>query len=147
MELDRQTVTLLARRLNSRAGLSAGERPTRKHTEKRDLLKNQLSQLLSREEILWKQRSRVNWQHVDKKTTLFHAVASSRCRKNHISFLEHRGKIVQEASNIKRLFFSYFSNLIGETSHHNVQIDWENLYPDDHSGLSVLEEPFPEQEI
>ena len=54
-------------------------------------LKNEINKILTREEIMWKQRSRVEWlRNEDRNTKFFHAStnqASQRRRKNRIDGL------------------------------------------------------------
>lgn len=49
----------------------------------------ELDEWLAREELMWRQRSRADWLHSgDRNTTIFHARASQRKKKNNISKLE-----------------------------------------------------------
>ncbi|KAL0402473.1 UNVERIFIED_CONTAM: LINE-1 retrotransposable element O protein [Sesamum latifolium] len=52
---------------------------------KREILRREIEELLSREEIMWKQRGKAQWlQEGDCNTAYFHARASARRRKNSI---------------------------------------------------------------
>uniref|UniRef100_A0A803QPN1 CCHC-type domain-containing protein n=1 Tax=Cannabis sativa TaxID=3483 RepID=A0A803QPN1_CANSA len=60
-------------------------------------LQSHLDNLLAKEEMYWKQRSRVNWLHAgDKNTHFFHIFASTRRNTNHINhqLLDDGSKVV-----------------------------------------------------
>ena len=53
-------------------------------------LKKEINDLLSREEKMWKQRSRALWLHEgDNNTSYFHSRATHRFRRNRIEALEN----------------------------------------------------------
>ena len=116
--------------------------------EERVSIERQLHDLLFQEEIIWKQHLWVNLlKHGDQNICFFHIMASSRKHKNTISFLEYQGKVIQYPLLIKKVFTSYFSNILGSTTHHNLHIDWKHLYLEECIDLSALEDPFIEEEI
>ena len=65
-------------------------------TCERDVVRSEVENLLSLEEISWRQKSRMLWiKEGDNNTKLFHKVANSHRRFNHLSFLEVDGVIYE----------------------------------------------------
>lgn len=77
--------------------------------------------ILSKEEIFWKQKSRENWLRMgDKNTKFFHNVTKIRRSKNWISKLQIRNnQISEDPEVIKEEIISFYSNLLNnkEGSH------------------------------
>ena len=66
-------------------------------TCERAVVRSEVENLLSLEEISWKQKSRMLWiKKGDINTKFFHKVANSHRRFNHLSFLEVDGVIYEE---------------------------------------------------
>lgn len=85
----------------------------------------------------------INWlRHGDHKILPYYGK-----HKNIISYLEQLKGITYESSCIKDEFQSYFSKLLGSSSHHNIQIDWKNIYQDGTINLSSLEYPLSKEKI
>ncbi|PKA56136.1 integrator complex subunit 11 [Apostasia shenzhenica] len=76
-------------------------------------LQSQLNEVLEREEILWKQRARVDWlKHGDRNTAYFHSTANSRRKTNFIPFLkDDNGKTFNDNLGMQELIVDYFEKL------------------------------------
>ena len=74
---------------------------------------NQLDELLYREEMLWMQRSRVDWlKEGDRNMKFFHRKAVWRARKNRIkSLLDEHGGVHTDSKVMAEMTSSYFANL------------------------------------
>ena len=75
-------------------------------------LKKEISKLLVREELMWKQRSRSLWlQEGDNNTRYFHSRASHRFRRNRIDNLEDaNGELCSDEEGISHLFWLTTTN-------------------------------------
>ena len=78
--------------------------------EKEEYRKN-WKDILLREEIFWKQRSRIQWfKEEDKNTTFFHRSASNHKRRNTINRLDGEGgRIYKDQEDMGRHAMEYFS--------------------------------------
>jgi hypothetical protein len=76
-------------------------------------LERQLCELFEREEIMARQRSRVDWlREGDRNTAFFHDRASARRRTNKINFLaRYDGSITENQDEIKGMVQSFYDNL------------------------------------
>jgi hypothetical protein len=83
---------------------------------------NELDNLLDREEIWWKQRSRVDWlQHGDNNTKYFHMKASQRRKRNKITELKDcSGKSWREHTDIERILLDHFNMLFQKQQTQNI---------------------------
>jgi hypothetical protein len=72
-----------------------------------------LDELLIREEIMWKQRSRIDWlREGDRNTKYFHQRATWRAKKNKIvSLKDENGRVVKRQEEMKKVASSFFNNL------------------------------------
>ena len=73
-------------------------------------LRKEINEVLIREEIMWKQRSRVEWlKNGDRNTKFFHAAASQRRRKNKIEgLMDFEGVWHKEEGETKDIILDYF---------------------------------------
>ena len=80
-----------------------------------------LNELLKREEIMWCQRSRVQWlQEGNHNTKYFHNKANQRRRKNAImSLKDEHGVAQEEPLEIERIVVNYFSQIYSSTNPQN----------------------------
>lgn len=73
--------------------------------------------ILSKEEIFWKQKSRENWLRMgDKNTKFFHNVTKLRRSKNWISKLEiKKNQTIEDPKEINKEIISYYFKLLNNT--------------------------------
>ena len=84
-----------------------GERPE---------LRSQIQNLLSLEEVLWRQKSRLLCiKEGDNNTKFFHKMANSRRRHNHISMLEVDGVIYEDESEMADQAIQFYKKVYKET--------------------------------
>lgn len=76
-------------------------------------LKKEINEVLTKEEIMWNQRSRVEWlKNGDRKTKFFHASASQRQSKNRIEgLMDSEGEWHTEEGETKAIIVNYFKNI------------------------------------
>jgi hypothetical protein len=81
----------------------------------------ELNELLKREEIMWRQRSRVQWlQEGNHNTKYFHNKANQRRRKNAImSLKDEHGVAQEEPLEIEQIVVNYFSQIYMSTNPQN----------------------------
>ena len=80
-------------------------------------VRKDINELLAREEVMWKQRSRALWLKCgDRNTKFFHATASQRWRTNKIKGLKDEGAWLDSQEDIKRVILDYF-NYIYKSDH------------------------------
>ena len=89
----------------------------------RVLLRSQIQNLISLEEVSWRQKSRLLCiKEGDNNTKFFHKVANSRKRYNHISMLEVNGVIYEDESEMANQAVQFYKNLYKETE------EWKNVF-------------------
>jgi hypothetical protein len=78
-----------------------------------DNLNKRLDELLLREEIMWRQRSRITWlKHGDQNTKFFHRKATWRAKKNKISTLQKEdGTIIENPTELQSMANEYFDSM------------------------------------
>ena len=82
----------------------------------RAVLRSQIQNLLSLEEVSWKQKSRMFCiKEGDNNTKFFHKVANSRRRYNHISMLEVNGVVYEDESEMADQAVQFYKNLYKES--------------------------------
>ena len=75
-------------------------------------VRREINEMLVREEVMWKQRSRALWLKCgDRNTKFFHATASQRRRTNMIEGLDDDGAWMDSQENIERVILDYFTYL------------------------------------
>ena len=89
----------------------------------RALLRSQIQNLLSLEEVSWRQKSRMLCiKEGDNNIKFFHKVANSRRRYNHISMLEVNGVTYEDESEMADQAVQFYKNLYKETE------EWKNVF-------------------
>ncbi|KAH6771031.1 hypothetical protein C2S52_015834 [Perilla frutescens var. hirtella] len=106
--------------------------------------------LLCKEEVMWKQRSRICWLNEgDKNTSFFHRTATGRQKRNSIKSLSREdGVMVQTEAEIEVEFRRYFQQLF--TSQENIDMSeaLEAVEPVVTSEMnSALRKPYTKEEI
>ena len=82
----------------------------------RAALRSQIQNLLSLEEVSWRQKSRMLCiKKGDNNTKFFHKMANSRRRHNHISMLEVDGVIYEDESEMADQAVQFYKKLYKET--------------------------------
>ena len=80
------------------------------------MARSEVENLLSLEEISWRQKSRMLWiKEGDNNTKFFHKMANSRKRFNHLSFLEVDEVIYEEESEMVAQVVNFYKNLYQES--------------------------------
>ncbi|KAL4383540.1 hypothetical protein GQ457_15G011040 [Hibiscus cannabinus] len=97
---------------------------TEARLEELKLAKKELKSVLDKEEVYWKQRSRVKWlKEADRNTSFFHARANNRRKKNLIKGIEnHLGEWVEKVEDIFQVAQDFFSKLF--QSNNGTSVDW-----------------------
>ena len=86
-------------------------------------LKREINDLLSKEEKMWKQRSRVLWLHEgDKNTQYFHSKATYRYHQNRIEeFENHLGERCVDENGIENILVDFYQNLFTSSSPNRIE--------------------------
>ena len=81
-------------------------------------LKKEISDLLVKEEKLWRQRSRALWLHEgDQNTCYFHSRATHRFRRNKIDQLEdENGEMCSDEEGVAGILTSYYQQLFSSSN-------------------------------
>jgi len=83
-------------------------------TKEEGRILNQLEERRKQEEILWRQKSRVQWlREGEKNTKFFHkAMVQHRQRNKIFSIKDHEGKRILQHEEIEKVFVNHFKNLL-----------------------------------
>jgi len=105
----RKTLANLRKDLEHERGRSLDSRPSRKEHQ----LMARISEMLSREEIMEKQRSRIDWvKDGDRNTALFQAKARERAKRNKISVLKRDdGSLATSQDELESVAIEFYKNL------------------------------------
>ena len=110
--------------------------------------RSEVENLLSLEEISWRQKSRMLWiKEGDNNTKFFHKMANSRRRFNHLSFLEVDGVIYEEETKIAAQVVNFYKNLYQESEEWRPFVEGLEFDQIDGSERDWLERRFEKEEI
>ncbi|GFZ20781.1 hypothetical protein Acr_28g0014860 [Actinidia rufa] len=116
--------------------------------ESKKNLKSELRESSRLAEILWRQKSRVNWIKLgDKNTRFFQASATARYRENFIGSVEVEGTWLEEPLDIKTAAVNFFSKLFNEEEWQRPKLEGDLLLSLDEDAIDSLESPFLEEEV
>ncbi|PSS08274.1 Endonuclease [Actinidia chinensis var. chinensis] len=116
--------------------------------ESKKNLKSELRESSRLAEILWRQKSRVNWIKLgDKNTRFFQASAAARYWKNFIGSVEVEGTWLEEPLDIKTASVNFFSKLFNEEEWQRPKLEGDLLLSLDEDAIDSLESPFLEEEV
>jgi hypothetical protein len=106
-------ITRRANKLRSKLGTLWNEPPSHRRDVDINKIAKELDEILLREELMWRQRSRTTWlKEGDRNTRYFHKKATWRQRKNKIKKLkDNSGKWVDKQEEIEELTTSFFNDL------------------------------------
>jgi len=108
----------------------------------------EFEEIAKKEEIAWKQRSRVQWlKHGDKNTKFFHRIATSHKRFNTMEQLDIEGNIVKDPAMIKEAVQNFYINLYKETEHWRPDLNIQDVNMITGEEQVWLQRPFEEEEI
>ncbi|CAM9001934.1 unnamed protein product [Rhodiola kirilowii] len=126
---------------------------TEENCRMEDELSAEIDEWLAREEMLWRQRSRVEWlNHGDKNTKYFHARATQRKKKNHIARIRNKNDVfVETKQQINEVVVEYFQTMF-QSSLVNTNVDWDSKLVNVHPVVTEemnkgLMEEFTEEEV
>ncbi|WMV13599.1 hypothetical protein MTR67_006984 [Solanum verrucosum] len=108
----------------------------------------EFEEIAKKEEIAWKQRSRVQWlKHGDKNTKFFHRIATSHKRFNTMEQLDIEGNIVKDPAMIKEAVQNFYINLYKEAEHWRPDLNIQDVNMITGEEQLWLQRPFEEEEI
>ncbi|KAF5477099.1 hypothetical protein F2P56_003775 [Juglans regia] len=111
-------------------------------------VKIELERVFLREEISWRQKSRVLWlKEGDKCTSFLHKMANSHRCNNAIEMLRTENNLLSLPAEIQEHVVQFFSSLLSETEAWRPTIDGLNFAAVDNFSASWPERPFEELEI
>ena len=115
-------------------------------TDERAEIRSQIQNLLSLEEVSWRQKSRMLCiKEGNNNTKFFHKVANSRRRYNHISMLEVEGVIYENESEMANQIVQFYKNLYKESEDwrpfvEGLERDWLERRSENEEILHVVKE-------
>ena len=139
---------LLARIAGVQASLSA--RKDRGLLKLEAKLRLELDDILHREELLWYQKSRVDWLcDGDRNTTFFHlSTLIRRWRNNIVSIKDGEGTWVHDKNLVKKLFVDYFTSLFTEEGEGNLPTVPQDVFPElPRCDWDALSRPYSKVEV
>jgi hypothetical protein len=114
----------------------------------RKLLIKILQRLIKERVAYWRQRSKIKFAiEGDENTKYFHAIASTKYRKNKIHTLQHDGSDYSSHHHKMNILTAFFKQLLGQPFIPNWSFSLQHLYPQTVTNLSSLALPFSQEEI
>ena len=115
----------------------------------RALRKEELEELILREEIHWRQKVRVKWvKEGDCNSKFFHKVANGRRNRKFIKVLENeRGVVLNDSESITEEILHYFEKLYSGQIGEPWRVEGLHWSPIFEESASRLDSPFTEEEI
>ena len=112
-------------------------------------LRNELDEVLSREEISWRQKVRTKWvKDGDVNSSYFHKVANGKRRKSWIKELElDRGRVVRNVDLISKEITNFYKELYTEEVMERPFLEGLDWDPIESTKAAWLERPFEEEEV
>lgn len=114
-------------------------------------LESELEHLLVKEEVYWKQRSRVGWlRHGDKNTAYFHKHASCRRKRNEIKGLFNANNIFLTDHKEVKVVTEFYSDLFTSRNPSSEEINTiinHVAQPFTQDMLDTLDRPFTSNEV
>lgn len=109
-------------------------------------LKQHMLAMASLHRTILRARSRIDWLlEGDANTSIFHAHARYRKRKNFISKLHDGDRVATTQEDKEDIVWHYFNNLLGTEAERTVSLNLPSFHPT-HDDLHALDEPISEQE-
>ncbi|WMV14420.1 hypothetical protein MTR67_007805 [Solanum verrucosum] len=108
----------------------------------------EFEEVVKKEEIAWKQRSRIQWlKHGDKNTKNFHRIATSHKRFNSLEQLEVDGATIKDPDSIKNAVQKFCEGIYKETEQWRPGLRLHDVSRITEEGQIWLQRPFEEEEI
>ncbi|KAM0963163.1 hypothetical protein ACFX2A_022668 [Malus domestica] len=116
---------------------------------KREELLFRMGDLAYKEEVKWRQRSKVEWaKEGDGNTKFFHRVASGRRKRNYIERLESEvGGVIEDANEIEDHIVKFFKSLFSSNEEACWGLEGINWAPISELEANWIERPFEEAEV
>ncbi|XP_057802954.1 uncharacterized protein LOC131018247 [Salvia miltiorrhiza] len=131
-------------------GGGGGGEELRAHGEDAAELENELDELLKREELMWKQRSRADWMaEGDRNSGFFHKIAEGRKKRNHIREIQcPDGTKTSKTDRMEAIFQNHFQELFSSGPIHNPADVLSSIEPVVTDGMNRdLMRPFTKDDI
>ena len=134
---------------NAQAKLATFESSTVFNEDDHATVRADLNEVLDKEEIFWRKKSRVTWlRDGDRATKFFMASTVTRRRRNFIQFLKNdQGLMVENLEEIAQMFIKKFSNIFSRDEDRTSMVldDWRHLGYDSHLPVALYRTPDEEE--
>lgn len=109
----------------------------------------EINKLLAKEQVMWKQRYRMQWlQASDQNTTFFHNKASSRRHRNRIERIQNEEGVCLEEDETKRVITNYFRDIFTSSNLRDLHYFLDSFKPCITPYIAaVLQEVFIKEEV
>ena len=115
----------------------------------RNLIKKELRDVLLKEEVHWRQSSRIKWiKDGDSNSKFFHRVENGRRKKKFIKFLVTKdGENLSGSDDISEEILKYFRRLYTKPERNSWKIEGLDWSPISIQSVDCLDRPFLEEEV